>query len=173
MSGDGENDKAALSAPEPAEDKATDPPFGRDPTPEEQAHAARRYPQLKHWKVTGEAIEAYNCIGWSLCSENFGWVNPKETLAEQDAFYASHGFAPSGTCEPECKKRKVAVYCVDGKPAHGAKEVADGGWYESKRGGNIRIIHRREELEGGTYGNVCRCYEKVDETANLSICGEK
>jgi hypothetical protein len=148
---------------------ADEPPFGRDPTPEEKAKAAEKYPRLKHWKVTGEATESYNCIGWSLCSEDFGWVNPKRTLAEQDALYKARGFVPSATCEPEHKKRKVAVYCKDGEPVHAAKEIADGGWYESKRGNNIRIIHRRDELEGGFYGDVRKCYEKRDETANLAL----
>jgi len=45
-----------------------------------------------------------------------------------------------------------------------------GGWWESKLGREIRIIHRLEQLEGGEYGDVYRCYWKEDKTANLNLC---
>lgn len=150
------------------------PPRGRAPTSSEKTEEESYFPNLNDWSVTGEATPAYNCIGWSLCSESYGWVWPGNTVADFDALYKQHGWKESADCDPECKKRKIALFCDSaGNPTHAAKEAADGGWWESKKGSSLRIMHRLNEMEGGYYGNVCKCYEKADNSANLDLCPEE
>ena len=168
--------------------KKLTPPSGRKPTEEERRYLERPFPDLKYcnYHVTAPKDCKYNCIEWSLCNddewvwdqvdENFGDNDGVVEISDFDAYYKSKGFTvcgkSSGECQPECKIRKVALFADGGKPTHAAKEVADGGWWESKIGKNIRIIHRLGQLEGehSVYGNVSRCYCKADETANLSLC---
>lgn len=33
-----------------------------------------------------------------------------------------------------------------------------------------RIMHIKTELEGGSYGDIIRCYEKQDSSVNLDLC---
>lgn len=161
------------------------PPNGRDPTKEEKEDVREKYPNLKEgdWKVTGEKDCKYNCIEWSLCKDdewiwdqvdNAGNKNSDVEISDFDEFYKKQGLTKCGEssseCKPECKKRKVALFAKKGEPQHAAKETKDGGWWESKRGKNVKIIHRLDQLEGGFYGDVVRCYCKEDKSANLDLC---
>ncbi len=161
---------------------ANEPPKGTSPTPTERKTVEGNFPNIKRWSVTGQSTTRYNCIEWSLCKENewvwkqvdqFGDKDGTVEVSDFDEFYKRNGFTPCGTtsseCKPECKKRKVALFCKDGKPKHAAKETQDD-WWESKLGRSIKIIHRLPQLEGGAYGNVCRCYCKDDPKANLGLC---
>lgn len=167
---------------------ASKPPSGRDPTEEEKKKLKGAFPKLKdgEWKVTGPKTCKYNCIEWSLCQsakwlwnqvDKAGDKDGKVEVEDFDAFYKKKGYTKCGTssadCKPECKKRKVALFAKAGKPTHAAKEVADGGWWESKLGKHVKIIHRLDQLEGGFYGDVVRCYCKDDPTANLKLCKKK
>lgn len=74
--------------------------------------------------------------------------------------YAFHGWSRAADCRPERGKRKIALYCKDGEPTHGAKQLHDDQW-TSKLGGLVRIVHvGTRAVEGPVYGKVCRCYEK-------------
>lgn len=167
------------------------PPRGTDPTNQEKADMKGAFPNLKdgEFKKTGEATGAkgphpgsYNCFEWTLCKTD-EWLESgidaagnndgKLDLDDFDKFYKNIGIEvcpDSPKCDPECKKRKIAIFCKDGKPVHGSKETDDGGWWESKLGAGPRIIHKLDQLEGGQYGDVCRCYCKTDNNANLKLC---
>lgn len=166
------------------------PPIGKYPSISEKKLVAKLFPKLKdnEWKKTGSSTnpgpDNYNCIAWSLCRSDIGWVwyqidklcndNNIVEIEDFDCFYEQYDLKISENngknFHPQCKMRKVVLFSKDGIPTHAAKEIADGGWWESKLGREIRIIHRLEQLEGDEYGKVCRCYLKEDKSANLNLC---
>jgi hypothetical protein len=127
------------------------------------------FPNLKTWSVTGKADGQYNCIGFSVGQNKMVW--PGDTVTIFDAFYLTHGWKTSSNCNREYKKRKIALYGTSTKDCmHASRETHDCGWHESKLGGGILIMHNKKELEGGQWGNILKCYEKLDDTANLDLC---
>jgi len=148
------------------------PPRGEAPTPSQETEIEFYFPNLETWSVTGPGTGDYNCIAWSVGITN-QWIWPGYTVADFDAFYASHGWTVTNNCNREYKKRKVALYANNSNPndcTHGSRETHDCIWDESKLGSLERIMHRRSELEGGYYGDVIRCYVKDDNNANLDLC---
>ena len=153
------------------------PPEGNPPTASQESTIESYFPNLQTWSVTGPATPygtpgRYNCIAWSVGITD-QWIWPGNTVSDFDAFYASHGLTVSNICNREYKKRKVALYAINSDPndcTHGSRETHDCGWDESKLGSLERIMHIRSELEGGSYGNIIRCYEKHDSNANLDLC---
>jgi hypothetical protein len=154
------------------------PPKGNPPTPYQKSNIEGYFPNLNTWSVTGPATGgssvpgAYNCIAWSVGITD-EWLWPGPTVDIFDEFYALHGWSVAANGKREYKKRKVALYATNSDPAdcqHGSRETHDCGWDESKLGGLERIMHIRSELEGGSYGDVIRYYEKQDIRANLNLC---
>jgi hypothetical protein len=140
------------------------PPRGTSPTVTQESTIESLFPNIKTWSVTGASVASYNCIAWSVCITD-QWLWPGDTVADFDAFYASHGWNVSDNCNREYKKRKVDLYANNADPndcTHGSREIHDCGWDESKLGGLERI-----------YGDVLRCYEKQDDHANLDLCNQK
>ena len=148
------------------------PPRGSAPGASLSAVFQGYWPRLRTWSVTGPRTGQYNCISWSVGVTD-QWLWPGGTTADFDAFYASYGWTVSSSCNREYKKRKVALYAMNSDPqdcTHGSRETHDCGWHESKCGGLEKIMHIRTEMEGGVYGDVIKCYEKRDKTANLDLC---
>ncbi len=166
------------------------PPKGITPNKEEIEKLTEKFPNLheNEWSKTGEATgiwgpNAYNCYAWSLCRDDIGWIeqiidalgnnNKILDVEDFDNFYKNKGYTVCGNslteCNPEYEKRKIAIFCKDGKPMHAAKEAEDENWWESKLGSNIRIMHKLGQLEGEQYGEVCRCYHIIDKEANCSL----
>ncbi len=57
----------------------------------------------------------------------------------------------------------VALYATAAGPQHAARrDKAFPLWWESKLGLNVRVMHRLEELEGGSYGDVVAFYIRSD-----------
>lgn len=148
------------------------PPKGETPTSEQKTRIEGAFPNLETWSVTAPRTGQYNCIAWSVGVTD-QWIWPGYTVQDFDQFYASYGWTVSGSCEREYKKRKVALYAYNSDPddcTHGSRETHDCGWHESKCGGWERIMHIKTELEGGSYGDIIRCYEKQDSSVNLDLC---
>jgi hypothetical protein len=148
------------------------PPRGNSPTSSQEALFERLFPRLRKWSVTGPSTGQYNCIAWSVGITD-QWIWPGYTVQDFDEFYVSHGWNVSRSCKREYRKRKVALYAWASDPnncKHGSRETHDCNWHESKCGGLERIMHRKKELEGGSYGFIIRCYEKHDSKANLDLC---
>lgn len=151
------------------------PPEGNPPTASQELTIKNDFPNLQTWSVTGASTTSYNCIAWSVGITN-QWIWPGNTVADFDAFYASHGWSVANNCNREYKKRKVALYANNSDPndcTHSSRETHDCGWDESKLGSLERIMHIRDELEGGYYGTVIRWYEKRDDNANVDLFREK
>ena len=166
------------------------PPKGKLPTSYELNYIQTYFPNLKEneWKKTGNETgifgpTAYNCYAWSLCRDDIGWIeqiidalgnnNNILDMSDFDNFYRNRGYVICGDCisdcTPEKNMRKIALFCKNKIPQHASKEAADDNWWESKLGGNIRIMHRLEQLEGEMYGRVCRCYCISENGANSDL----
>lgn len=154
------------------------PPYGDPPTTDQESLIEGYFPNLNTWSVTGPATGgswvpgSYNCIAWSVGITN-EWHWPGNTVDIFDDYYASYGWSVSSNGDREYKKRKVALYANNSDPndcTHASREMHNCGWDESKLGGLERIMHIREELEGGSYGDVIHYYEKEDINANLDLC---
>jgi hypothetical protein len=132
------------------------------------------------YHVTSAEDPDYNCIAhaadktdapwWPVAegTEGVFWpkgVDRKETLACFIAAYATEGYSPCDSPEPEDGFEKVALY-VDaaGVPTHAAKQLPWGSW-TSKLGDWEDIEHKRlASLEGGSdhsaYGKVAQVLKR-------------
>ena len=134
---------------------------------DENSKAIRRaFPKLRRFTIVAPETASHNCIGWSLCSPDYGWVWPGDDPEEYDILYGRFGWVQVKDCEPEAGMRKLALFRDRAGVTHAAKEVADSGWWESKLGRSFRVRHRLQELEGGPYGRVFRCYGRPEPNAN-------
>ena len=168
--------------------KLSRPSTGKIPSHEEKQILEREFPNLVdgEWWKTGESTGisghgSYNCYAWSLCRKSLGWIdhiidilgnnNRSLDTNDFDNFYSQKKYFVCGHSIDDCKheqnRHKIALFCKDGRPAHVAKESKYEGWWESKLGGYIRIIHKLDQLEGRTYGTVCRCYCLVLERGQM------
>jgi len=134
---------------------------------DENSKAIRRaFPKLRRFTIVAPETASHNCIGWSLCSPDYGWVWPGDDPEEYDILYGRFGWVQVKDCEPEAGMRRLALFRDRAGVTHAAKEVADSGWWESKLGRSFRVRHRLQELEGGPYGRVFRCYGRPEPNAN-------
>lgn len=161
------------------------PPRGTTPNRDEIHMMRAKFPSLRdnEWTKTSNFVEddnpiRYNCVAWSLCRSELGWIgsmidecgnnNGVVDVEDFDAFYQICKYEICGTSIQDCvyekNKRKIALFWKDGGHWHVAKAV-DSGWWESKLGENIRIMHRLEQMMGGKYGDICRCYCKNEPKA--------
>lgn len=114
--------------------------------------------------VTDEATPEYNCIAWSGGITD-QWVWPPSMypgLPEDkafDKFYASRGFqrAEKGELARWSNEQGITHGSISG-PGHGPR-------WESKCGGEARIQHGFDELQGDIYGKPDVFYTKVSEPA--------
>jgi hypothetical protein len=143
-------------------------PLGNPPSPTQKSNFLNWFPNLRNWQITASATGTYNCISWSVGVTN-QWLWPGNTVAAFDAFYASYGWTPSATGKREYQKRKVALWADASGCTHGSRETYDCDWHESKCGSAERVMHDKFQMQGGTYGNIIKYYEKYDPNANLDL----
>ena len=143
-------------------------PLGNPPTAAQRTKFLGAFPNLRNWNITDPTTGIYNCIAWSV-GITIQWIWPGNTVAVFDTFYASHGWSPSADGRREYKKRKVALWADSSGCTHGSRETHDCDWHESKCGGWERIMHDKFQMQGGSYGNIIKYYEKHDPNANLDL----
>jgi hypothetical protein len=143
-------------------------PLGSSPTPTQKLKFLNWFPNLRNWQITAPATGTYNCISWSVGVTN-QWLWPGNTVAAFDAFYISYGWTTSATGKREYQKRKVALWADASGCTHGSRETYDCDWHESKCGSAERIMHDKFQMQGGTYGNIIKYYEKYDPNVNLDL----
>lgn len=115
---------------------------------------------------TSPATPEYNCIGWAAGSvDEWWWPDPlgvyywpdgvlrAETLEAYYQAFESLGYIRCADGQLEAAVEKVALYVLNGKPTHGARQLPDGNW-TSKLGKWIDITHTLDGLEGPAYGQV-------------------
>jgi hypothetical protein len=143
----------------------------------------RLFPRLigTPYRITSPATDVYNCLAWAARVTNGWWwpvgdpgtvhwppgVARQETLeALRDAF-ATLGYAPCDTEEPEAGFEKVALFAdAQGLPTHAARQLFAGCW-TSKLGRGEDIEHDPRALEGEAYGTVALVVKRpLGETAS-------
>lgn len=75
------------------------------------------------------------------------------TLESFVCAFTSLGYSIGSTAEFEAGVEKVAIYHDAHEPTHTAKQLRDGsGWWQSKLGTSIDIVHELNAVSGGVYG---------------------
>ena len=118
-----------------------------------------------NYRVTSDTDSGYNCIAWAY-GENRRWFWPmerrywpanvtrEETVEAFIELFASIRYCRCDNQLFEPGYEKVAIYILDGKPTHAARQLPTGKW-TSKLGLNIDIEHDSPEaINGPKYGNV-------------------
>ncbi|MBL8793568.1 MAG: hypothetical protein JNM56_06675 [Planctomycetia bacterium] len=115
---------------------------------------------------TSPATTDYNCIAWAAGRTDDVWWPDAEGLGywpegvlrgeTLEAFYLafeSLGYVRCAGGELEPEFEKVALYALDGRPKHAARQLPDGSW-TSKLGQWIDITHSLRGVAGPVYGQV-------------------
>ena len=126
---------------------------------------------------TSEATRTYNCIAYAVGdTERWWWPNsspngfwPRD-IPEKTTEYAflclfrSLGYESCKDGALEISLEKVAIYAIDHKVTHAARQLQNGHW-TSKIGGNIDVEHHTfEALDGPFYGSAVRFLKrKIDD----------
>src|SRR5438034_7711050 len=103
-----------------------------------------------NYRITSSASLDYNCVAWALGFSNAWWWPtpgrfwpedvPRETLPAFLAAFAGHGYAPCESRHLEPLLEKIAIYAVQDKPTHAARQLSTGAW-TSKLGPSVDIEH--------------------------------
>lgn len=145
--------------------------IGRAPTEFERKKVENWFPKLKgrdHWRVTGEACEAYSCVSWAVGVTD-EWLWPGDEREDFEAFFPGYGYLQVPFDAPE-SAGEIAYFEGPVGPTHASRRVAGEIW-ESKLGSSLRILHTLRDLDGGSYGHVAGFYRKgaPSELAALGI----
>lgn len=145
-------------------------PFNLTPDQLKQLRAAIKgaFPALRDsFEVTSDRTPSYNCIAWAA-SDNSKWWWPDPWYQkywphgvprtdDEESFVSAFellGYLRCSTSSIEDAVEKVAIYSIDGKATHMARQLANGKW-TSKLGDSQDIMHDSPaELEGQIYGKV-------------------
>lgn len=150
------------------------PPVGRGPTQWETNQYRSICPSLTAFRVTGSADPAYNCVAWTVgCTDDWMWptrTGPTTTPADFDAFYSGYGYtavAPavvSGSVKEADGEYDlhIALYTKDQDCEHVAICTPYFGWWESKMGAGVRMVHLLHDIAGSNCGWVSRYYQRVE-----------
>jgi len=134
---------------------------------------ARQLPRLlEHgFTETSPATTKYNCIAWAAgVTDDWWWPDPMgqyywpdsvprvESLDAFEAAFATVGYLRTEHGELEIGMEKIAIFVVQGRPKHAARQLADGKW-TSKLGRWVDITHEINGIEGTIYGSIA-CFLK-------------
>jgi hypothetical protein len=133
-----------------------------------KAYLKEAFPILEKdgFDETSPASAKYNCIAWAAGQETDWWWpyqhpdyywpegQPHEvTLRAFILVFESLGYQQCENGDLEADFEKIAIYALNGKPTHAARQLRDGRW-TSKLGRDIDISHTPSGLEGPAYGQV-------------------
>jgi hypothetical protein len=119
--------------------------------------------------VSSPESTAYNCIAWAVGESHRWWepgiywpIHPGHDLAILVSLFASIGYSPCPDDQLEDGFEKVALYADDhGEWTHAARQLPDG-WWTSKLGQAVDILHRTPRaLVSPAYGNVRAIMKRV------------
>lgn len=127
----------------------------------------RLFPRLHDatYEITSPEDVDYNCIAWAA-GDNSRWWEPDShglyywpegvpreyTVEIYAAAFQKLGFEMCEDATFEMGMEKVAIFALDGRPTHAARQPADGTW-TSKLGQLEDIEHRTlDQVGAGDYG---------------------
>lgn len=128
---------------------------------------------IEDFRITSPADVTYNCIAWAAGEAGRPWwpMSPQHSFWPEaaphrialDAFvrvFRSLGYVEAATAEQEADTEKVAIYAIEGRPTHAARQLPSGMW-TSKLGSSFDIEHRLPGIEGKLYGSVVIVMKRV------------
>ena len=120
---------------------------------------------ISGYEITSEASDVYNCIAWAA-GDNTDWWDwhpraywpefaPRSPEVEALVqVFAGLGYSVCDNAELEAGYEKVAVYAINGRWEHAARQL-ENGQCTSKLGEFEDITHPSpEDVAGGVFGNV-------------------
>ncbi len=128
--------------------------MNRPMTNEEKIRFRGYFPKLDTNRsiVTDNVTAVYNCIAWTVKITS-SWIWPGDNIMDFDAFYNQHGFFRS-----EFAPGSIAAWGGNSSQMTHGSVLADPGTaelkWESKCGSDLRILHKRDELECEIYGEI-------------------
>jgi hypothetical protein len=128
------------------------------------AELERIFPALAidDYVVASPETTAYNCIALAAGESDRWWepgiywpIQSGDDLATLISLFASLGYALCDDDRLEAEYQRVPLYADElDNWTHAARQLSDG-WWTSKLGEAVDILHRSpRELVGGTYGEV-------------------
>lgn len=129
----------------------------------------QQFPALQNtsYQITSPKDRRYNCIAWAAGDQN-RWWQPEPTgfywptgvvrefsLAAYVTAYATIGFIECDSDLLEAGFEKIALYALNGRPTHAARQLNSGNW-TSKLGQIEDIEHTLAGLVGDKYGIVVK-----------------
>lgn len=114
-------------------------------------------------KITSPQTPKYNCIAWAAGDDGHWWwpapgfywpngIPRQETIDVFLEAFASLGYEVCNGLDIEHGFEKVALYALNGKPTHMARQLNNGTW-ASKLGKSYDIEHMTPNtVEGTLYG---------------------
>lgn len=126
------------------------------------------FPQLaaSPYAITSPRSPHYNCVAWAAGRDDvWMWPDPfgqawwpaeatrKETIDAFIEVFALLGYERCETAQAEAGFEKLALFAVQGRPTHAARQLPDGRW-TSKCGSREDIAHILDALAGTNYGEV-------------------
>ena len=126
------------------------------------------FPHLVEYIETSPPTEDYNCIAWAFRDNTKWWwpnegtfwptgIRCDETIEAFDELFSSGGAFVAANEDVEIGVIKIALFALNGKPTHAARQLQNGQW-TSKMGKGEDIAHPLRHLEHGYYGIVSRIY---------------
>jgi hypothetical protein len=112
--------------------------------------------------VSSPESAAYNCVAWAAGESHRWWqpgvywpAPPGDDLGTQVALFTSVGYEPCNNDGLEAGYEKVALDADDrGDCTHAARQRPDG-WWTSKLGEAVEILHRTPRaVVGDAHGDV-------------------
>ena len=156
-------------------------PIGFAPTALQAFRQKIAFPNLSCYSMQEQPNEQYSYVAFAvgvtdrlIDYEVDGYTNKdgKLSVSDFDTYFTYGGYKVSADCSIQQDKEKIALFGEQtGTPPiltdkfHVAKQAVGVDqtscpWFESKEGGSKRIIHRLQDLDGGEYDNLIKCYEK-------------
>jgi phenylalanyl-tRNA synthetase alpha subunit len=142
------------------------------------------YPNLvsSGYKVTSQDTIDYNCVAWAVeDQESWWWPKPnnedywppniprEETIEAFVIMFQSLNYETCEASDLEKGYQKIAIYTLNNKPTHVARQLSDGTW-TSKLGQYEDIQHHTlEGLEGEKYGTVTIVMKRVYSGKFISL----
>jgi hypothetical protein len=137
-----------------------------------QAEFLQYFPRAGTEHCVGKSCKTprYNCIAFALVYSNRWWepapgyywpsqVRRANSIEAYVGLFFHHGYVLCSSSEPEPGFVKAALYALNDKPTHAARQLSNGLWI-SKLGRDIDVEHTLRALEGPTYGSVVRILRK-------------
>lgn len=139
-----------------------------------EAEIEGSFPKLKGtaWRISSEQNSRYNCVAFAAGrTDRWWWPQPGGYWPEglrsdlsldcfRELFVSRFGFEQTDVRLLQPGFDRVAIFALDGKPKHAARQLVTGEW-TSKLGAEHDIVHPLIAVEGALYGEVAIIFRRA------------